>query len=162
MTKEQAKPKLTAKQEMFVAEYLIDLNATQAAIRAGYSAKTANVIGPENLAKPCIAKAIQEAMDKRSQKIEITAEYVLNTIQETIERCSQKQPILDNQGNPILVETPNGELAQVFKFDSQAVLKGAELLGKHLKLFTDKTEVTGKDGKDLPQSAPILNLTLNK
>ncbi len=53
---------LTPKQQRFVEEYLIDLNATQAAIRAGYSEKTANEIGAENLAKPSIAKAIQDAL----------------------------------------------------------------------------------------------------
>lgn len=158
----KAEPKLTPKQQAFVAEYLIDLNATQAAIRAGYSEKTANEQGSRLLANVSVQAAIQEAMDKRSEKVEITQDYVLKTIKETIERCSQKQPILDNQGNPVLVETPNGELAQVFKFDSQAVLKGAELLGKHLKLFTEKMEHTGKDGKDLPQTTPVINLTLNK
>lgn len=56
---------LTDKQQRFVDEYLIDLNATQAAIRAGYSEKTANEIGAENLAKPSIAKAIAEAQAKR-------------------------------------------------------------------------------------------------
>ncbi|MCM3294113.1 terminase small subunit [Paenibacillus sp. MER 180] len=68
---------LTPKQETFVAEYLIDLNATQAAIRAGYSARTARKIGQENLTKPDIQKAIQEAMDARSKRTEITADRVL-------------------------------------------------------------------------------------
>lgn len=68
---------LTPKQETFVAEYLIDLNATQAAIRAGYSARTARKIGQENLTKPDIQKAIQEAMAARSKRTEITADRVL-------------------------------------------------------------------------------------
>jgi phage terminase small subunit len=68
---------LTAKQERFVAEYLIDLNATQAAIRAGYSAKTAYSVGHENLKKPEIAKAIQEANSKRSERSEIAQDRVL-------------------------------------------------------------------------------------
>lgn len=68
---------LTAKQQRFVDEYLVDLNATQAAIRAGYSAKTANVIGPENLSKPCIAKQIQESRNKTAAKLEVTRERVL-------------------------------------------------------------------------------------
>ncbi|WP_082017872.1 terminase small subunit [Leisingera sp. ANG-Vp] len=71
---------LTAKQERFVAEYLIDLNATQAAIRAGYSAKTAHSVGHENLRKPEIAKAIQEAQAKRSEKTGITQERVLQEL----------------------------------------------------------------------------------
>jgi len=162
MTKEQAQPKLTIKQETFVAEYLVDLNATQAAIRAGYSAKNADKIGSELLGKTRVKEKIQERMNQRSERTEITSDYVLKTIQDTIERCAQNQPVLDGQGKPVFVTTPDGDIAPAYKFDAQAVLKGAELLGKHLKLFTDKTEVTGKDGKDLPQSAPILNLTLNK
>jgi len=68
---------LTPKQEAFVREYLIDLNATQAAIRAGYSKKTAHPIGAENLQKPAIAKAIQRVMDERARKVEVTQERVL-------------------------------------------------------------------------------------
>ncbi len=72
-----AKNKLTAKQEMFVKEYLVDLNATQAAIRAGYSEKTAYRTGADNLMKPQIQGAIQKAMNKRAEKTEITADAVL-------------------------------------------------------------------------------------
>jgi len=130
--------KLTKKQELFVKEYLIDLNATQAAIRAGYSQKTSYSIGEENLKKPVIAAAIQEAMDKRAKRIEINSDYVLNTIVETIERCKQEiEPIYEGTGE-------NREFTGEFRFDSGAVLKGAELLGKHLKLFTDKVELTGE------------------
>lgn len=68
---------LTAKQRRFVEEYLVDLNGTQAAIRAGYSEKSAGVIATENLTKPNVAEAIQKAMDKRSAATEITAERVL-------------------------------------------------------------------------------------
>lgn len=68
---------LTAKQQLFVKEYLVDLNATQAAIRAGYSAKTAEAIGHENLRKPKIAEAIEAARNKRAERTEITADMVL-------------------------------------------------------------------------------------
>lgn len=68
---------LTPKQQRFVEEYLVDLNATQAAIRAGYSAKTAGQIGDENLKKPQVAKAIEQARLKLSEKTEITQEMVL-------------------------------------------------------------------------------------
>ena len=69
--------KLTPKQERFVVEYLIDLNATRASIRAGYSAKTASRIGPELLGKTWVAAAISVGKKKRAAKIEITAERVL-------------------------------------------------------------------------------------
>lgn len=115
---------LTAKQQQFVKEYLVDLNATQAAIRAGYSQKNADKIGSELLGKTRVAQAVQEAMDKRSEKVEITADYVLSTIKETVEKCKQEE-------------------------QHQAVFKGCELLGKHLKLFTEKTEVSGINGKPI-------------
>jgi phage terminase small subunit len=72
--------KLTAKQQRFVEEYLIDLNATQAAIRAGYSAKNAGKIGPELLGKTRVQEAIKAAMDKRSERTEITQNMVLGQL----------------------------------------------------------------------------------
>ncbi len=146
---------LTPKQERFVQEYLIDLNATQAAIRAGYSERTAASIGDENLRKPAIAAAVQKAMDERSKKTGITAEYVLSTIVDTIERCKQASPVLDRQGKPVMVATDAGEIAPAYTFEANAVLKGAELLGKHLKMFTDKTEVTGANGGPLETVARV-------
>lgn len=116
-----SKGKLTAKQERFVAEYLIDLNATQAAIRAGYSEKTASAIGHENLNKPEIAAAIAAKQAKLSEKTEITAEFVLAGIVSLIKRCEKND-------------------------DESVALKGYELLGKHIGLFKDRVEHTGKDG----------------
>lgn len=71
---------LTAKQRLFVAEYLVDLNATQAAIRAGYSERTAEKIGHENLRKPEIAAAIEKAMQLRAGKANVNADRVLQEI----------------------------------------------------------------------------------
>lgn len=69
--------KLTAKQQRFVDEYLVDLNGTQAAIRAGYSEKTANEIAAENLAKPSIKEAVELRMKEREKRTEITQDMVL-------------------------------------------------------------------------------------
>lgn len=146
--------KLTPKQQRFIDEYLVDLNATQAAIRAGYSAKTAGQIGDENLKKPQIKAAIDEAMAKRTERTEIDQDYVLKTIKDTIERCAQAVPVTDAKGNPVFVKTPDGQISPAYKFDAFAVLKGAELLGKHLGIFIEKRELTGKDGKDLVPEAP--------
>ncbi len=128
---EPPKRALTPKQDMFVREYLIDLNATQAAIRAGYSAKTAYSIGEENLKKPEIAAAIQKAMEKRAAAVDISAEYVLNGIKNLIDRCEQKIPVLDDKGEP------TGE----WRFEGSTAMRGYEMLGRHLKLFTDKVEI---------------------
>lgn len=75
-----AKGKLTEKQKRFVQEYLVDLNATAAARRAGYSEKTADRIGPELLGKTCVSAAIQEAIGKRQSRVEITQDRVLKEL----------------------------------------------------------------------------------
>jgi phage terminase small subunit len=127
--------KLTDKQQQFVLEYLKDLNATQAAIRAGYSEKTARSIAAENLSKPYIAEAIQEEMRKRSERVKITADDVLRDIVEIKDRCMRKEPVMEYDK-----ETGeyyhNGE----WQFDASNALKATQQLGKHLKLFTDVIE----------------------
>lgn len=128
---EAPKRALTPKQYMFVQEYLIDLNATQAAIRAGYSANTANEQGARLLANASVKVAIQAGMDKRAEDVGIDARYVLHGIVKLIDRCEQKVPVLDSDGEP------TGE----WKFESNTAMRGYELLGKHLKLFTDKVEI---------------------
>ena len=122
---------LTAKQAAFVKEYLIDLNATQAAIRAGYSAKTAEKIGSENIRKPDVARAIQLAMDKRSLKVELTAADVLRDINAV--KADAMRKTYDKEGNEVMA-------------NHTAALKALELQGKHLKMFTDKIETTGANG----------------
>jgi len=77
---EEWESELTAKQRAFVREYLIDLNATQAAIRAGYSSDTAGAIGAENLKKPQIEAAISAAMNLRAERTDITADRVLKEL----------------------------------------------------------------------------------
>lgn len=110
--------RLTDKQRRFVDEYLIDLNATQAAIRAGYSRKTAYSIGQENLTKPEIQEAIQVENDKRSGRTQITQDYVLQKLKEIADK-----PASDSQYSDL-------------KYSSK--LKALELLGKHLGTFDGK------------------------
>lgn len=126
---------LTPKQKIFVKEYLVDLNATRAAISAGYSKKTAYSQGQRLLKHVEVSAELAESTQKRAGKLDISAEYVLGMIKQTVERCSQGVEVCDREGNP------TGE----WKEDSFAVLKGCELLGKHLKLFTDKIEHSGLD-----------------
>ena len=143
--------KLTAKQQRFVEEYLIDLNATQAAIRAGYSEKTAEQLGYQLLQKTSVLKAIEEAQAKREERTQITQDYVLTNIQKVIERCMQVQQV-DN----CLTQTEDGELAQAFMFKEQGALKGLELLGKHLGMFKDKIEHSGPNGGPIDLSLKVV------
>ncbi|ETD45777.1 TPA: terminase small subunit [Pseudomonas aeruginosa] len=73
---------LTKKQRLFVDEYLLDLNATQAAIRAGYSTRRATEIGYQLLQRPEVAQAIQAAMAERSQRTQVEADYVIRRLRE--------------------------------------------------------------------------------
>ena len=156
---------MNARQTLFVIEYLKDLNATQAAIRAGYSVKTAEVIGFENLRKPKIAAAIQEAMDKRAKKAEITADRVLEEIAKLAFFDPRK--FFRDDGTPIPIQELDDDTAmalsgidvleefegsgkdRVFigytkKFKLTDKKASLELLGRHLKLFTDKLDVNNK------------------
>jgi len=137
--------KLTVKQRLFVANYIIDWNATQAAIRAGFSAKSADKIGPQLLGKTMVAEAIAEQQRNREQRTLVTADYVITSLKNVAERCQQAEPVLDNHGQP------TGE----YRFDSGGANRALELLGKNLKLFTDKTELTGKDGESLSINVKI-------
>jgi phage terminase small subunit len=122
---------LNPKQKMFVEEYLIDFNALGAAIRAGYSPKTAYSNGSRLLKDAEVMKALAKAQEKRSEKTGITAEYVLTSLKSVAERCQQAEPVLDKKGNP------TGE----WQFRETGANKALELLGKNLKLFTDKLDI---------------------
>lgn len=135
--------RMNPRQQRFVEEYLIDLNATQAAIRAGYSKKTAGQIGDENLKKPEIAAAVQSEMDKRSKRTELTADYVITGLREVAERCLERAPVMAGRGED-RQQLVDDEGRHVWTFDAAGANKAFELLGKHLKLFTDKVEHSGE------------------
>ena len=137
-------PKLTDRQTAFVREYLVDLNATQAAIRAGYSERTASRIGPQLLGKTWVREAIEKAQAKRARRVEVTQDYVLSNLVEVVERTMQRAPVLDRKGEQVTDE----EGRAVWTFDAKGANRALELLGKHLGIFTDKVraEVSGPDG----------------
>jgi phage terminase small subunit len=118
--------RLNLRQRAFVCEYLIDLNATQAALRAGYSQKTAGSLGHELLKKPEIEAAISEAMKDRQQRTLITADKVLTDI-ELIKSDAMRTKV-GNDGNAEMI-------------NHGAALRACELQGKHLQLWTEKSVV---------------------
>lgn len=136
---------LTDKQAAFVREYLIDCNATQAAIRAGYSAHSAASIGEENLRKPEIAAAVAEGQDALAEQAGITAQWVLDRLKENVERAMQATPVLDRDGEP------TGEYIY-----AGSVANGAlRLLGQHLGMFKERVELSGKLGLTLAKLAEL-------
>tara|TARA_R110000744_G_scaffold149386_1_gene262502 strand:- start:3550 stop:4023 length:474 start_codon:yes stop_codon:yes gene_type:complete len=134
---------LNARQKSFADHFLIVMSKTDAARLAGYSEKTATSQGERLSKHPEVAAYIQAAMDKRAERTHIDQDYVLESIASTMERCKQVEPVLDRRGEPVLVETPTGDLAPAYTFNAAGVLKGAELLGKHLGMFSgDAPQIT--------------------
>jgi phage terminase small subunit len=112
---------LTAKQERFVAEYLVDGNASRSALAAGYNPRSAARSGSELLTKPLVRAALNAAKTRIAKKLELSAEKVLGDISRIAEKAEEAM-------------------------EFHAALKGQELLGKHLKMFTEKHEHGGIGG----------------
>lgn len=131
--------KLTEKQKRFCDEYLIDLNATQAAIRAGYSKRTAYSIGIENLKKPVIQNYIDERLkqleDERIAKADEVLKYLTSVMRNEVK---EEVVVIEGIGDGC-------SEARTIKKDMSAKdrNKAAELLGKRYRLFTEKVEVDG-------------------
>lgn len=142
MAQKNKKTGLTDREQLFVLEYMKDLNATQSAIRAWYSEKSAKEIWYENLTKPHIQEAISKQRDKMMDKVWIEWQFVIDWLAEIARKCTQKEPIKDFQKNDI------GEVIEWEKFvrDPNTAKGALDSLGKYYKLFTDKIETTGKDG----------------
>jgi phage terminase small subunit len=129
--------KMTAKQQRFCDEYLIDLNATQAAIRAGYSPKTAGVIGTENLKKTIIKEYIEKRMAEKEKELIADQDEVLKYLTSVMRGQSQAEVV-------VVEGTGDGcsEARAVTKApDEKERLKAAELLGKRYGLYTDNVTV---------------------
>lgn len=158
--------KLTPKQKRFCEEYVIDLNGTQAAIRAGYSKKSAQQTASANMLKPVVQAYIQSLADKRSERTQINADNVLTEIAKLAFSDIRKMFVNTGHIIPIhdiddetaaaiqsceVVVRPSGEyddegkpeVEHVHKFKMADKGQNLERLGRHLKLFTDRLELDG-------------------
>ncbi len=139
------KRELNEKQKKFCNEYLIDLNATQAAIRAGYSEKTARSIANENLTKPGIQKYIQELQEGIKKRNRISQDEIIQDLIEVKNRCMQNVPVMYYDRDTKewkQEETADGD--PVYKFDSQGATKALDLLGKITGVYKeDNTQKAG-------------------
>jgi phage terminase small subunit len=169
--------KLTLKQARFVQEYLIDLNAAQAAIRAGYSAKTARVIGHENLTKPDIAAAIEKAMAERAERTELTADWVVDELRKIaganmadyVQYTPEGAPHLDFAAltrdqaaavREMTVEDVVGGKRVSFKLHDK--LGALDKLGRHLGIFREKQQSEVKVAVDVVELRETVLRTLDR
>ena len=173
---------MTPKQEAFVREYLIDLNATQAAIRAGYSEKTANEQGSRLLADVSVRSAIEAAKAARSERTEISADWVLRTLAEEktadladlYDEHGTMKPIKDwplafRRGVVVGVETveefvgvgEDRKPIQIRKIKMTDRTKHIELIGKHVRVqaFRDNVGISDPNGKPLQTTLDVSALS---
>lgn len=125
--------KLTDQRELFCEEYIVDLNATAAAIRAGYSQKTARSQGQRLLTNVDILDRIAELKKSRSEKIGLSAEWVVQSAKRVFDRCMQEEAIYDKSGEPVMVTTPDGEIAPAYRFDSTGANNALKLIYNHVE-----------------------------
>lgn len=130
---------LNEKQEMFCQQYIVDYNATQAAIRAGYSEKTARAQGSKLLTNRNVRAYIDELKAPIIEKTQLDAEWVLTRLQQISDRAMQQEPVMMwDYESKSMVET--GE----YKFDSNGANKATELIGKHLGMFKEVKDINMK------------------
>lgn len=159
--------KLTVKQQRFVDEYMVDHNATQAAIRAGYSAKTANAAAPRLLVNVGVQAAIQKALQKQQKRTEITADWTLKEIYKLAKFNSKSLYNPDGSIIPIhkldddtaacigsieIAETPAGERTKKVKVWDKG--QALDKLARHFKLYDDPAS----GGASAP---PVINIYLS-
>lgn len=149
---------ITDKQKLFAKEYLLDLNATQAAIRAGYSPKSAMHSGKRNLQRPEINAEIQSEMQRRAHRCDVTADRVIKELARIafadpskIMKVNKRQGVhltptdeLDEDHRRCVSELAEGRQGIRIKLNDK--VRALELLGKHLGMFIDRMEMTGQGG----------------
>ena len=123
---------MSALQVRFVEEYLIDLNAAEAARRAGYSKRTANQKGYELRQKPEIQEAIIIAKKTRSERTEVDQDWIIERLVENVERAMTVEPVM-----------VGGEKTGEYTYQGSVANKALELLGRHQGMFTDNLKLSG-------------------
>lgn len=133
---------LSGHQRKFIGEYMKDQNAAQAAVRAGLNYGSADRL----MANPAVKAEIEKRLKVVEEKANVSAIYVLSSLKEVAERCMQRVPVMirdPDDGRRMIHKTEedkHGVDQGVWEFDSNGANRALELLGKHLKLFTDRVE----------------------
>lgn len=169
--------RLTPRQSAFVREYLVDLNAAQAAVRAGYSAKTAESCGPRMLRNAQVRKEVERLQSERAKRLDLTADHVLHELVR-IARVDVGEAFTEDGRLKPLKDIPEDVRRAIAGLDVEELFEGVgeertqvgvvkkvkfwnkvqalELLAKHLGLLRDKVEVSGAGGGALTVEVKVL------
>jgi phage terminase small subunit len=126
--------KISDKQKRFCEEYLKDLNATEAAIRTGYSPTSAAVSGHRNMQNKFVIEYLNSLRDEIKERSLVDEIWVLKKLTTIVERSLQEEPVNDNKGN----------FTGVYKYDSAGANRALELIGKHLGMFKENIVHSGQ------------------
>lgn len=127
--------KLNLKSEVFCREYLTDYNGTQAAIRAGYSKKTATTQASRMLSNAKVLSRVCELQAEKTAQLSISQDWVVHQLVDVVQKCKDPVPV-ETWDYSEKKMVPTGE----YMFDSKGATKALELLGKHLGMYVDKVE----------------------
>jgi phage terminase small subunit len=140
---------LTELQERFCQEYLVDCNASAAAVRAGYSGAKQ---GYTLMEIPDIRERIRVLQDERAVRLQVKADWVIQNLREIVNRCMELEPVTE-KGQLVLDTDTFGEVRAVVKFDARGATTALQLLGKHIGMFVDKVEHSGSvEHKEMPEN----------
>lgn len=169
-------PELTAKQKAFVQQYVIDNNATQAAIRAGYAVASANVEGSRLLAKANISAAVEKIKAERMMRVNVTQEQVLQEMALLANSSVEHYYVTDDGNLAAKDDAPAGAMRAISSVRRRKIVKEnaqtgdltityeiefrlwdkptpLKLMGRHTGLFPNRVEVTGRDGRPVELTA---------
>lgn len=131
---------LTPLQERFCNEYLVDLNATKAAARAGYSAgSNAGAL----MAHEGVLARIEQLQQERAAELDVTQKWVVENLKLVVERCMELEPVMKAGGGQEYEFDENGDLRPLVKFNANGATNALKLIGQHLGMFTEKVEHSG-------------------
>jgi|GEM_PF-705615 len=147
---------LNPRQSRFISEYLVDLNGKQAAIRAGYSERSAKQIACRLLREAAVKKAVAQAMEQRQARTELSQDEVIQDLRELRDICMGRKPVKimtivkntrESTAEPVEVEG--------VMFEPASANRALELLGRHMRMFTDKMDVVS-NGQTLQSGVLIV------
>ena len=143
---------LPEKRERFAQEYVVDLNATQAAIRAGYSARTARAQGSRLLTNVDVQERVRELQAARAERVQIDADWVLARLVENVDRAMQKTAAeVDQEGN--ITE---------YRYEGSVANKALELIARHLGMLRDRVDLTVDDRQRIEALATQFGLSVDE